>query len=33
MNLAEFHYDLPEELIAQEPPAERDGAPKFPRLP
>jgi S-adenosylmethionine:tRNA ribosyltransferase-isomerase len=26
MNLAEFHYDLPEELIAQEPPAERDGA-------
>src|SRR5277367_4554320 len=26
MNLAEFHYDLPEELIAQEPPVERDGA-------
>ncbi len=26
MNLAEFHYDLPEELIAQEPTAERDGA-------
>jgi S-adenosylmethionine:tRNA ribosyltransferase-isomerase len=26
MNLSEFHYDLPEELIAQEPTAERDGA-------
>ena len=26
MNLAEFHYHLPEELIAQEPPVERDGA-------
>ncbi len=26
MNLAEFDYNLPEELIAQEPPAERDGA-------
>jgi S-adenosylmethionine:tRNA ribosyltransferase-isomerase len=26
MNLSEFYYDLPEELIAQEPPAERDGA-------
>jgi S-adenosylmethionine:tRNA ribosyltransferase-isomerase len=26
MNLAEFHYDLPEHLIAQEPAATRDGA-------
>jgi S-adenosylmethionine:tRNA ribosyltransferase-isomerase len=26
MNLAGFHYELPEELIAQEPAAERDGA-------
>jgi S-adenosylmethionine:tRNA ribosyltransferase-isomerase len=26
MNLSEFHYHLPEDLIAQEPPAERDGA-------
>jgi S-adenosylmethionine:tRNA ribosyltransferase-isomerase len=26
MNLTEFDYDLPEELIAQEPPPERDGA-------
>jgi S-adenosylmethionine:tRNA ribosyltransferase-isomerase len=26
VNLSEFHYDLPEELIAQEPPTERDGA-------
>jgi S-adenosylmethionine:tRNA ribosyltransferase-isomerase len=26
MNLAEFHYDLPEELIAQQPAAERDGS-------
>ncbi len=26
MNLSEFGYDLPEHLIAQEPPAERDGA-------
>ncbi len=26
MNLSEFHYELPEELIAQEPAAERDGA-------
>jgi S-adenosylmethionine:tRNA ribosyltransferase-isomerase len=26
MNLADFHYDLPERLIAQQPPAERDGA-------
>jgi S-adenosylmethionine:tRNA ribosyltransferase-isomerase len=26
MRLADFHYDLPEELIAQEPPAERDAA-------
>jgi S-adenosylmethionine:tRNA ribosyltransferase-isomerase len=26
MNLADFHYDLPEDLIAQEPPADRDGA-------
>src|SRR6185437_11033780 len=26
MKLSDFHYDLPEELIAQEPPAERDAA-------
>ena len=26
MRLSDFDYDLPEELIAQEPPAERDGA-------
>jgi S-adenosylmethionine:tRNA ribosyltransferase-isomerase len=26
MRLSDFHYDLPEELIAQEPPAERDAA-------
>jgi S-adenosylmethionine:tRNA ribosyltransferase-isomerase len=26
MDLSEFHYDLPEELIAQEPSAARDGA-------
>jgi S-adenosylmethionine:tRNA ribosyltransferase-isomerase len=26
MRLSEFDYELPEELIAQEPPAERDGA-------
>ncbi|HXJ39467.1 MAG TPA: S-adenosylmethionine:tRNA ribosyltransferase-isomerase, partial [Bryobacteraceae bacterium] len=26
MRLSDFHYDLPPELIAQEPPAERDGA-------
>ena len=26
LDLAQFHYDLPEELIAQEPPAERAGA-------
>src|SRR5579863_3737064 len=26
MRLADFDYDLPEELIAQEPPAERDAA-------
>ena len=26
MRLADFHYELPEELIAQEPPAERDAA-------
>jgi S-adenosylmethionine:tRNA ribosyltransferase-isomerase len=26
MQLSDFHYDLPPELIAQEPPAERDGA-------
>ena len=26
MKLSDFHYELPEELIAQEPPAERDGA-------
>src|SRR3984957_9887032 len=26
MNLSEFHYHLPEDLIAQEPPAARDGA-------
>jgi S-adenosylmethionine:tRNA ribosyltransferase-isomerase len=26
MRLTDFDYDLPEELIAQEPPAERDGA-------
>jgi len=26
MNLSEFYYDLPEDLIAQEPTAERDGA-------
>ncbi len=26
MKLSDFHYSLPEELIAQEPPSERDGA-------
>lgn len=26
MNLADFHYDLPEQLIAQEPAASRDGS-------
>jgi S-adenosylmethionine:tRNA ribosyltransferase-isomerase len=26
MKLSDFHYELPEELIAQEPPAERDAA-------
>ena len=26
MKLSDFNYDLPEELIAQQPPAERDGA-------
>ena len=26
MRLSDFHYNLPEELIAQEPPAERDAA-------
>ncbi|MCU1257377.1 MAG: Queuosine biosynthesis protein [Bryobacterales bacterium] len=26
VNLSDFHYDLPERLIAQEPPPERDGA-------
>jgi S-adenosylmethionine:tRNA ribosyltransferase-isomerase len=26
MRLSDFHYELPEDLIAQEPPAERDGA-------
>src|ERR1700743_669983 len=26
MRLSDFDYELPEELIAQEPPAERDGA-------
>jgi S-adenosylmethionine:tRNA ribosyltransferase-isomerase len=26
LRLSDFHYDLPPELIAQEPPAERDGA-------
>jgi len=26
MNVADFHYDLPDELIAQYPPAERSAS-------